>query len=559
MSMPDTNACAIYDLLSCTILSLYNTNISYSPPPSIYKMNLVCFVGETLYIALGQDIHTLPYYNLHPASNNTSTRIFVKTASVINSMKMYPIKSGTLSTNVMIVTCHDDGSIHVHHNTTLVFTRQLGAPAWGQCLCPIDNLLFVSANDHKIHVVDLHSNDVGIIEGHMHNIPCIDYKDKYLVSGSIDSTVRMWKMVENVQIDDGDDSNELSKKATTWHCMGQLTLPNWVWAVQWIHKHDIWRGRHGGSPNNETRSPADVVVEESTEDAIPNHGSDSNSLDLFFGEHFESDILLIEQTAIVDETYSIDNVQESGLEQLDHVLQWNTHGGLHEAWQMEVEHEGDHDEDTRSQISTDRFHSDMEEQVAETEQPPQITVSPATPTQPENVKDAMLPSQQLILHPYLLAVATDRDFYIYSLPNALPILSCKSILSSIRTNDKHLLLRNYSLDWSFDRFFGMQWIAELSTMVLANQMGFIVLVHLFHENEGSEGPALMKSKEVLLPRANQVTTPLLGFTVNPTNIDYVNKLDRHVNRRSFEVSAWHINGVVNVYELSEHVINEDIL
>lgn len=96
-------------------------------------------------------------------------------------------------------------------------------------------------------------------------------------------------------------------------------------------------------------------------------------------------------------------------------------------------------------------------------------------------------------------------------------------------------------------------------MVLVNQMGFIVLVHVFYESEGTGERVVMKSKEVLLPKANQVTSPILGFTIKPTSTDFINKLDKHICRRSFEVSVWHVNGGVNVYELSEHVINDDIL
>lgn len=560
MSLPNVGGdYVVYDLLSCTVSPFCSTHVSHSSPPSTYKMNLICAVGDTFYIALGQDIHIALHSSMYSTSSGTSASVLVKTASVINSMQVYPVKNGTSNSNVMVITCHDDGSVQIHHNTTLVFHRHFDASAWGQCLCPISNTLFVSANDHIIYVIDLNSNFVGSLKGHKHNIPCVDYKNGYLVSGGIDKLVRVWTMVEEACLDDR-SIDDISKETSTWCCVGQLKHLNWVWAVQWIHKQDIRRGHDAGT-NHGIRSPAEVIVEGSSDSATSIGDSDGNPLELPTNERFASEVLLLEQAMAVDETHSVDGIHESDFDELDRVLQWDEHEELQEAWQVDEEHEGDHG-DTQSQVSTNRFNSEAEEQVTTgRDQPVQITTPPETFVQPTGVpemEDFMPHSQQISLHFYYLAVATDRDFYIYNLPDTLPILSCRSILSSISTSDRYLLMRNYSLDWSFDRLFGMQWISELSTMVLANQMGFIVLVHIFWESEGSS-ECILKSREVLLPKANQITTPLLGFTVRPIGMDFSNKLDKCVRRRSFEVSVWHVNGVVNAYELSEQVINDDII
>ena len=70
----------------------------------------------------------------------------------------------------------------------------------------------------------------------------------------------------------------------------------------------------------------------------------------------------------------------------------------------------------------------------------------------------------------------------------------------------------------------------MSTMVLANQMGFIVLVHVFYEGGGGvrRRRARMKSKEVLLPQADQVTTSLLGFTIKAKEEDFISKFGKRV-------------------------------
>ncbi|KAI9138767.1 hypothetical protein BKA69DRAFT_1117642, partial [Paraphysoderma sedebokerense] len=135
------------------------------------------------------------------------------------------MKIGNLGFEEVLVAVCDDGEVIVWftndlNRTPLRFSNEVST--WGATTHGPSYLLAVSANSHQITVWDLRSDlrhaesslstievsdgdnmttdPLGngmhkrILQGHQHNIPCIDISDcgKWLVSTSIDSTVRIW-------------------------------------------------------------------------------------------------------------------------------------------------------------------------------------------------------------------------------------------------------------------------------------------------------------------------------------------------------------------------------
>lgn len=159
-----------------------------------------------------------------------------------------------------------------------------------------------------------------------------------------------------------------------------------------------------------------------------------------------------------------------------------------------------------------------------------------------------------------LAVSTDRDFAVFSLPRRTPVLCLESLLSTINARDKHALLRNPSLDWQYDRFFAIEWIPEASCFVIANQMGFIIISNVTStepcasdektDNGNNSSSVVLQSCELLLPPAHTNTSPLLGFAVRhlPPRLT-TDTLGKQKSQWTAEVWAWHIDGSLRVYEL----------
>eukprot|EP01125_Pyxidicula_operculata_P003140 TRINITY_DN1341_c0_g1_i2.p1 TRINITY_DN1341_c0_g1~~TRINITY_DN1341_c0_g1_i2.p1 ORF type:complete len:549 (-),score=180.76 TRINITY_DN1341_c0_g1_i2:388-2034(-) len=97
---------------------------------------------------------------------------------------------------------------------------------WGITSCHKSPKLFVSSNSHNITMCPLDTENVPrsttILGGHDNNIPCVCVSpdDKYLVSGSIDCSIKLW---------DIETKKELKR----------IIFPNWVWSTIWIKKDTI--------------------------------------------------------------------------------------------------------------------------------------------------------------------------------------------------------------------------------------------------------------------------------------------------------------------------------
>ena len=100
--------------------------------------------------------------------------------------------------DVLIVAC-DDGQVsiwHLHNINAAPLILQNQISSWG-ISTSILNTVAVSANNHLITLFDLETGQKGILAGHLHNIPCIQFSKcgKYLVSCSIDGTCKLWNAI----------------------------------------------------------------------------------------------------------------------------------------------------------------------------------------------------------------------------------------------------------------------------------------------------------------------------------------------------------------------------
>ena len=70
-----------------------------------------------------------------------------------------------------------------------------------------DSLLAVAGSDNAIRLWDLESGkEIGCLRGHTGSVVAIDYRDGFLVSGSYDTTVRIWESQEEVADQPPEDS-----------------------------------------------------------------------------------------------------------------------------------------------------------------------------------------------------------------------------------------------------------------------------------------------------------------------------------------------------------------
>lgn len=181
-------------------------------------MNLCVWHAESdsVCIALGC---TIAIYCVASASLDGPSETIDTHAAVINAIRVYAN---------LIITVHDDGSVLVHerYSRRCVVRRSMDDSVWGLSLSlsfgsGICNAqLATSANDHRIAVFDLQQAEpeanhpeLQVLEGHRHNIPCLDFTNSdapILASGSIDSTVRLHERVGG-----------------EWGFVGELGMPNW--------------------------------------------------------------------------------------------------------------------------------------------------------------------------------------------------------------------------------------------------------------------------------------------------------------------------------------------
>lgn len=124
---------------------------------------------------------------------------------------------GEIGNEEVLVTCDDSGHVAVYfplHLTRTPLILQMPMSAWGIDTHSSKRLLAISCNAHIVTIFHLGMGIDGwewttasgagsggaggypslTMTGHQNNIPCVafDRMGEYVVSGSLDETVRMW-------------------------------------------------------------------------------------------------------------------------------------------------------------------------------------------------------------------------------------------------------------------------------------------------------------------------------------------------------------------------------
>ncbi|KAJ3258726.1 hypothetical protein HK103_003320 [Boothiomyces macroporosus] len=148
------------------------------------------------------------------------------------SDELNAILIGHFGEDEVLASAGDNGLISIYHTNDLALKPiQLinDESTWGLAICQKFSLIAVSDNGYKITIWNLStSNNVlgkhkRILRGHEHNIPCINFSGdgKYLISCSIDKTMRIWN------VSTGEQMNTISVN------------PEWNWKCSFINLKDV--------------------------------------------------------------------------------------------------------------------------------------------------------------------------------------------------------------------------------------------------------------------------------------------------------------------------------
>ncbi|GAM24848.1 hypothetical protein SAMD00019534_080230, partial [Acytostelium subglobosum LB1] len=183
------------------------------------KLNLLA-VSQTARLIFIAESHVLAVYSLDNPSHQIAFIGLDNNDSTINQIRL-----GLIDGEECLITVDDDGFIRLFFVNDL--DRQPlryfnSSSTWGIAMCPTKPLFAVSANSHNITIWDMSRGDQchyyrRTLQGHRHNIPCIDFSScgNFLVSISVDNCIRIW------------DVN--SQQTIT-----MMHLSQWGWGCRWM-------------------------------------------------------------------------------------------------------------------------------------------------------------------------------------------------------------------------------------------------------------------------------------------------------------------------------------
>ena len=142
---------------------------------------------------------------------------------------------------------------------------------------------------------------------------------------------------------------------------------------------------------------------------------------------------------------------------------------------------------------------------------------------------------------------TSKSLSIYSLsdlcrqggPN--PDLALHRILYTTVSPDQRALFHNGVLHWEHERYAFAKWIPELSTLLLANQLGFVTLVAL-RRSEWDGGS--LETMILTLPMGDEDVYPLVGMDV--CRVDQGNKF-------YFKLFLLHLDGTMRTFLIKKSI------
>lgn len=367
--------------------------------------------------------------------------------------------------------------------------QRTGSSTWG--CCGDDKYLVASSNDWNIRVYNNADNSCTVLSGHSHNIPSVEMKEGLLVSSSIDGSTRVWDLDSGKSI--------CTFKGTTWGWSSHLIRIDTIMptAVNYSEEFIVRKLAKSELPFNVpsfvntedmfSSDPDDVGVSVPEDDMIMD-----DIEEVFEERHLEDPHEDIEEQVQDPEQTGFtlelgDNVYSSVWEIAPHPdledAQWDT------SMPMSTSSHRNH-----SDTEFDSFASDSD-QISEDQK------------SDKNDCDEELYKEKLF-GKYLIAFISSTDFYLLAADDPdscslTPTVHKKRLLHSIISPDQRALLLNSSLIWSFDRLAFSIFIEDMSVVLCANQMGFVIAIRVVDQRT---------TFTLAFPRADEPVYPITGIS-----------------------------------------------
>jgi hypothetical protein len=244
--------------------------------PLYYKLNIMACSGRILYIAIHKKIYcyNLVTLFLHMNQPTLDRKPFAK---IDNEHEVHHIRAAKLmSGDDVLIAVGENGQVKLilpqqdkqNPFRTLTLNKDLES-TWSVSFSTQLNTVIIGSNGRFLTciplVADLAHNK---LEGHTHNIPCVDISSngEFAVSGSIDTTIRVWHL-------------PTQKCICSWH---QGREGEWVWGVRWFPKRFVKVVKDDEKILTTDSLRSNRVV-------LGNRDSDHMSVDRIFDEEEEAD------------------------------------------------------------------------------------------------------------------------------------------------------------------------------------------------------------------------------------------------------------------------------
>lgn len=451
----------------------------------------------------------------------------------------------------LVIAATDDGKIYVwfvderldlmKSREPLILDNEISS--WSLAVHPSRDILAVGANDHNIGIFSLSSgNLLGRLEGHEHNIPSISFSPcgDFLISASIDGSCKLWD-IQNIS------------------CITECKLGDgqWGWGAILLETPKIERlasrkyfcEQRLRNPRNyvnaQVQQYSEICAYETSDIEVNVAGSDFEEYDEAYDT---SDLEIGDHDRVISDLFQL----------TDRAIELQMDGSV---WRL-----SDDEQRPSGRASTFFFSEDVigaegnvEQAIhpLEIQDPPRLNIrgdnrlENATPVffhrlQPyESVVriDSPQPSSFELRFPdeEMLAISfTEKDMIFFDPATGHSLLKISSLLKkAFGYSSPHWNVANR------ERFCMNHWIEEFSCLIVANQCGSMVLVHLCKKFAGpdwdDDSEDILRVSIMGFPAMEQISDSLKGFSVR--------KIDNQRGPVYYEIFALHTHGVLRVYRL----------
>jgi WD40 repeat protein len=529
-----------------------------------WKLNLLAVsqFNDRLYIASGKKllIVSVPDFGRifppHSAVNFFQKVGQVEFPALITGLKRFQTDSGEMG-EVIVGTCENGSFGIVIDNPPLsspiYFFSQISPESlWGIDFFK-DEWIVTSSNTHDAYLFPATDTaDIQILEGNQHNIPAISFslEGNYVASAGIDGTLRIFKRGE-----EGD-----GKCFTPSH--------DWGWSVGFINVEDLDEQQdlidYSSTHIKFIRKDEELIdlqdlLEQNT---LPPLVIYENYLDPDRdGSHLTRDIggefirmpvgqyLLQELMSDVDEYRRTEpnHNDESGEEEESEIFE----DPLSEMSDLEITINPEPIQNQADFGETERESESENHQDDEIIAMDQISYAETEETDIEeggNSEEKPLISFTKQERPQLVYYLTSHDLYVYDFnyllqvtdPNPTTAIAIYRILYSTVTPDQRAFFNNATLQWAHERYCFTLWSADLSCLILGNQLGFVSIVHFRRDRseEEKQGKICVRTMVLTIPMGDCDVMPLAGIDlkrIDPNNPNY------------FHLYLLHLDGSLRIY------------